>query len=188
MVCLSQSIFQGAYSTLVSYLPIKKFTQGISGVGRFQVFASAGIILGFIVLWIYPDALKIRHRKLNWKSLSAFLGALLLLYLTISSDQLTESLFLFFGMNALYEVLWLNSSAEFFRSSPAQAVARFNFSINSVAAVLMSSSTLVFSYTIQNYSRILSFGATVTFNLSALAIAYFYIKRSNSLSLPKAFQ
>ena len=53
LVCLSQAIFQGAYCSLISVLPILRFDLGSSGVGMFQVATSIGIILGFIVNWYW---------------------------------------------------------------------------------------------------------------------------------------
>ena len=164
-VCFSQALFQGAYSVLISYLPLSLFKLGMRGVGIFQLAASMGIILGFLILWALPEILKSPQSKYFFKIIGANIVAIGVLFLCLSSENLTRSVSLFFCLNILYELIWLHSSAEFFRASPLQATARFNFTLNSTAALSMALSTMSFAFCIQNFTIVTAFACTLLQNL-----------------------
>ena len=139
-VCFSQAIFQGAYSILVSYLPMQHFGIGLSGTGIFQVAASVGIIGGFLVNWRFPSFLK-GHGSLPVRLIACTAIGICGLLLTTQSD-LRLGVASFFVLNLAYECIWLFHSSEFFANSPAKNVARYQFTLSSVASLLMASCTL----------------------------------------------
>jgi hypothetical protein len=144
-VCLSQAIFQGAYSTLVSYLPIHQFNLGLKGVGFFQISASIGIIAGFLFVWFMPRA----QDRISYSVGIFALGIIALLACGISSKASTAILW-FFILNLTYESVWLHMSSEFFKLSPLELTAQFNFTLSTSAAFLMSILTLGYAVAI-NY-------------------------------------
>lgn len=150
MVCLSQAFFQGAYQALVTYLPMEHYNLGIEGTGFYQIAASVGIILGFIANWKYPESLK-TPREGGFPSLA--IGLFILGFLTLGATQVSShvglSLIAFLLLNALYELIWLHFNADFFRLCPNQHVGRYQFTLQVVAASLMSLATLVYSLLLQ---------------------------------------
>lgn len=148
IICLTQAIFQGAYSVLVSYLPIHHFRIGVSGLGWFQIAASIGIIFGFAINWRVPSLLReekgSKHVRLG---LLLAIGALSLLACTKSSLDL--SLLAFFLFNCAYECVWLFHSAAFFENSPTALAATLQFTLTSVASFLMALATLTYSIGIE---------------------------------------
>ncbi len=142
-VCFSQAIFQGAYSILVSYLPLRHYSMGLSGTGVFQVAASVGIIGGFLVNWRLPRVLKGSPLRLIVCTVAGIVG----LFLTTQTD-LRLGVASFFVLNLAYETIWLFHSSEFFANSPAQHAARYQFTLASVASFLMALTTLGYAATI----------------------------------------
>lgn len=147
-VCFSQAIFQGAYSALVSYLPIKVFQIGVGGVGSFQLAASVGIIGGFLINWLAASLLVEREPLVPVRAISLSGVAAAFLVACVAAP-LSASLFSFFGLNLLYECVWLHHNSEFFRASPKHHAARYQFTLSSSAAFLMSITTLAYSAAVQ---------------------------------------
>lgn len=145
-VCFSQAIFQGAYSILVSYLPLRHFDIGLSGTGIFQVAASVGIIGGFWVNWRFPNFLKGNG---GWplRLIACTVTGIVGLLLTTQTD-LRLGVASFFVLNLAYEAIWLFHSSEFFAGSPANNMARYQFTLSSVASLLMALSTLGYAASI----------------------------------------
>lgn len=148
-VCLSQGLFQGAYSALVSYLPIKVFGLGVGGVGYFQLAASLGIIGGFLINWLAADALVEKTPELPAKALILSAAATAFLIACVCSSAVSASLACFFGLNLAYECVWLHHNSEFFRASPKSHAARYQFTLSACAAFLMSATTLAYSAAVQ---------------------------------------
>jgi len=149
IVCFSQALFQGAYSALVSYLPIEHFKTGFHGVGRFQIAASIGITGGFLINWLWAKFLDEKDQGFPIRALVIFSFALASLMTAISTDSLMLSLISFLGLNFFYECVWLHHTSEFFRASPKSSAARYQFTISACAAFLMSSYTLAYSASIE---------------------------------------
>lgn len=149
-VCLSQALFQGAYSVLVSYLPISKLGLGITGVGVFQVAASLGITAGFLTLWLQPNFLQ-NDRK--GQSLSLVVTGIIGIFSLLGSasvPSVTGSFGGFLLFHLAYECIWLSSNSEFFKRSPAESLGRYQFTLTSMASFLMALTTLLYSIAIQN--------------------------------------
>jgi hypothetical protein len=158
-VCLSQSIFQGAYSVLVYSLPINRFQLGIQGIGPFQIAASLGISIGFVVLWLFPNILA-KKKQTRSVALLATLGVgALSLIVCIAIPSIPSSLFSFFLFNAAYECIWLYNVSEFVQRSPQNTLGRYQFVMTSSASCLMAIFTL--SYAILIELSGLRFGVTI---------------------------
>lgn len=147
MVCVSQAIFQGAYSNFVSYLPLRRFSLGINGIGYYQLAASLGIILGFVILWKFPTILKgIGSVRVT----ALFSITLVSLYLLVSTHQLWLSIFTFWGMNFLYECLWLNANSDYFEHMPPERAAAFQYVLSSSASFSMALVTFGYALLLQH--------------------------------------
>lgn len=148
-VCFSQAIFQGAYSSLVSLLPIQYLGLGVGGTGYFQIAASIGIIGGFLINWYYPKVFMERGGTFPKRTLAAAVLGVLLIFISVKLSTPLLSMLSFFGFNLAYECIWLHNNSEFFRASPKSSVARYQFTISASAAFLMSTMTLGYSALIQ---------------------------------------
>lgn len=168
IVCLSQAIFQGAYSALVSYLPIRSFNLGYSGVGSFQLMASLGITLGFLVNWYAPKSLIETESFFPSKSFMVLLLSFLFLVCASSTPVLSQSLLAFLFMNFGYECIWLHQSSEFFKNCPEYRMAKFQFTLSSTAGFCMALFTLAYSVVLQYWGTGLQ---VIIFILAALIIA-----------------
>lgn len=169
-VCFSQAIFQGAYSILVSFLPLRHFDIGLSGTGIFQVAASAGIIGGFFINWLRPSFL--RGSFLRLISCTCLgIGALLL---TTQTD-LRLGVASFFVLNLAYEAIWLFHSSAFFANSPTNNVARYQFTLASVSSLLMALSTLGYAASIDQMNARAGVMLTVAIGL----FGWFMVSRTN---------
>lgn len=144
-VAASQAIFQGAYSAMVSYLPITRFGLGPEGMGPFQLAASLGITLGFVVVWVMPNLLHDKEQNLPLKSVLYGVGATVGLVFSALAGSVMTSLFFFFAMNLFYECIWLYHFAQFFRASPKHAIGRYNFVLVAVSSFFMSLLTLSYA-------------------------------------------
>ena len=154
IVCFSQSLFQGAYSALVSLLPIQHFNVGMAGVGSFQIAASIGITGGFLVNWLWDKFFNEKEGKIPARALMTSFVAVLCLLTAISTDAMTVSIVAFLGLNFFYECVWLHHNSEFFRASPKMGAARYQFTLSACAAFLMSCSTLGYSAAIEYWGLI----------------------------------
>jgi hypothetical protein len=153
-VCLSQALFQGAYSVLVSYLPIAKLHMGLQGIGAFQFAASIGITIGFLVVWAWPNFLA-RESKASLVRFSAILGiGVGSLILSATARGELASLIPFCLFNVAYECVWLFNSAEFFRKSPSSSLARYQFTLTSTASLVMAISTVGYSLMIEHLGEV----------------------------------
>lgn len=165
IVCISQAVFQGAYSVLVTYLPVSQHFLGQSGVGYFQLATSVGIILGFIVLWRRPmlyQAETGRHLLLlTWAT------AFSAIILSVNAG-LAGSLIGFCVFNLSYECLWLSSNTEFFQKSPQKRLAEYQFTLSSTASFMMAAATLAYAIAIQELGSFL--GITVIATLCLILI------------------
>lgn len=141
-VCMAQCVFQGAYSVLVSYLPVVRFRLGVSGVGVFQLAASFGIIAGFVALWLRPDAFGGEGRARRPAAMLCVGAAGLLA--CASAPALGASLFSFFLFNAAFECVWLHNASEFIRLCPQGKTARYQFVLTASASCSMA--TFILSY------------------------------------------
>ena len=150
VVCLSQAIFQGAYSVLVSYLPIKHFNVGASGLGWFQIAASIGITVGFLVNWFAPKFLSERVTNFPFRAMVASFFAMCALVLCVNASSVISSLIPFLVLNLAYECIWLHHNSEFFRGSPIHHAARYQFTLAAVAAFVMAITTLAYSFAIES--------------------------------------
>lgn len=175
IVCFSQSVFQGAYSALVSVLPIQQFNIGISGVGSFQVAASIGITGGFLINWFLPKVFEEKRPNLPLRALVIGIGGVLSLLLAINTSALMISLLSFLALNFCYECVWLHHSAEFFRASPKLSAARYQFTLSACASFVMALSTLSYSFAIEHLGflygtvSILSVGVLIAIGTSFFA-------------------
>jgi len=149
VVCFSQSLFQGAYSVLVSYLPIQHFKTGFNGVGSFQIAASIGITGGFLINWFWEKLFEEKRPEFPMKGLLIFSAAIICLISTTNTEIISLSLGSFLLLNFFYECVWLHNSSEFFRASPKASAARYQFTLSACAAFFMSLSTLAYSMAIE---------------------------------------
>ena len=145
-VCFSQAIFQGAYSVLISYLPIARFHVGVHGIGRFQIAASSGIILGFIMLWVSPDFLVSRGMRLVTVLLAG-----ISLVACVSAPTRVASILCFFLLLGAFEIVWLFSSARIFQNIPKESIGRYQFVMTSTASCVMAFFTLLYSFMIEYF-------------------------------------
>lgn len=149
LVCFSQAMFQGAYSALVSYLPMKHFELGVGGVGLFQVAASVGIIGGFLVNWLLPSFLTESKAQFPIRAVAASALAGLSILACAGTSFLPVGVAGFLILNLAYECVWLHHSSEFFRASPKASAARYQFTLSACAAFLMAVATLGYSAAVQ---------------------------------------
>jgi hypothetical protein len=145
LIVFSQAVFQGAYSALVTYAPIKQYGLGLSGVGFYQLAASLGIISGFLVVWFAPRLFSRHNSDLLWLTVFIAILGCAFVFLTVSANSILLSLFSFYIFNALFECIWLHYSAEFFRASPTGRLGRYQFVCTSLAALTMSLMTLLYT-------------------------------------------
>ena len=154
LVIVSQAIFQGAYAVLVTYLPMQQFGLGLGGIGSFQVSASIGITIGFVLNWLYPEIFSSKgnsRSKMIWTVASMATMALILSAKTASPKL---ALLSFCAMNISYEVIWLYFSADFFRQSTPEEVASNQFVLTAVASFFMAVMTLTYSVAIQEFGGV----------------------------------
>jgi hypothetical protein len=174
-VCLSQSVFQGAYTILVSYLPGNRFQLGIRGLGPFQVAASLGIIVGFFALGLFLNSSAKKSPAPPVVLLTA-LGVVSLLT-CVAVPNLPSSLFSFFLFNAAYECIWLHSVSEFVKHSPQRTLARYQFVMSSSASCSMAIFSLSYAVSIELVG--LQTGVTVV--MSTGLFLWCYASRRNAL-------
>lgn len=148
-VCLSQSIFQGAYSVLVYYLPLNRFQLGFRGLGLFQIAASLGITLGFLILWLAPKLMAQHRSGISITFVTALGIGLLNVLLSVNTPSVYSSVVYFFLFNTAYECIWLCSSSEFVQLSPQDTIARFQFLLTACASCSMAGFTLFYAILIQ---------------------------------------
>lgn len=144
-VCISQAVFQGAYSVLVSYLPINLFQLGVRGLGAFQVAASLGIITGFLILWLIPGIFAKNKENQPVAMLITLSVGVLTVLACANVQKLHLSLFFFFVMNTAYECIWLYNSSEFFRKSNPAIIGRYQFVLTASASCTMAIFTLCYA-------------------------------------------
>lgn len=145
VVCISQAIFQGAYSSLVSLLPVRVYEIGAEGIGFFQIAASLGIIGGFLVNWFAPKFFSGTSGRASKKTfLVVGFGVVSLTMCAVSSFVLF-SLIQFLLFNLAYESVWLHHNSDFFSKTPVEKVATYQFTLASTAAFAMSLFTLGYS-------------------------------------------
>jgi hypothetical protein len=175
MVAASQAVFQGAYTTLISYLPLSHFQLGSAGVTSFQLAASLGIIGGFIIIWLFESLFKEARLLLPWRSISACLLATGCLFGIAFVHMKNYALLYFFGLNLIYECVWLYNQTEYFKSIPTHLIGRLQFILNAVASFLMSLFALFYAWMIEHYgfvsaSFFYTFGGLLWFSLLFLVI------------------
>jgi hypothetical protein len=164
-ISFSQALFQGAYSVLVTFIPISQLKVGIKAVGNFQVAASAGIVLAFALVW--------RFQKCFSHSFAIGTGAItgILMLLVISRTELLYgSLISFFLLNLGYETVWLSSSSAFFSHSPANRTAQFQFTLTASASFLMSTFALGFALAIKQFGLTNGVSIVTMFAVSLLLL------------------
>lgn len=159
LVCFSQAIFQGAYSVLVSYLPIRHFALDVSSIGLFQLATSIGLTAGFLLVWFFPSKINDENIELPLRAIGISAVAVVAALLLSVSHSLPFSLFLFMVFNLAYECVWLHHSTKFFRASPKNYMARYQFTISACGAFFMSISTLGYSAAIESFG--LGLGVTL---------------------------
>ena len=182
IVCLSQALFQGAYSALVSYLPIQLFKIGLGGVGSFQVAASIGITGGFVVNWLRGALLSEKKPTLPIRAMGLAAAAIFALLLSVMTTSLPISLGGFLVLNLAYECVWLHHSSEFFRAAPKSDAARYQFTLSACAAFLMSASTLAYSAGIQYFGTTIGVSVVLALGVVISLIVPFVAQRPGVLS------
>jgi hypothetical protein len=170
MVCLSQSLFQGAYTLLVSVLPVRQFGLGVEYVSWFQLAASFGITIGFLINWWWPQIVSDGSSKWSPRAIGIFAVGVILMVLSVSSQSLSMSVLTFFGMNLAYEAIWLFYSSQFFRACPKQATGRYQFVLHASSSFLMACSTLLYSFLIQTNELLSSTAIYALIVLAAFAL------------------
>jgi hypothetical protein len=145
-VCLSQAIFQGAYSALVSFLPIVIFKLGASGIGYFQLAASLGITGGFLVVWLLPNLFAENRGQFPLRFVLLLSAGFIALFSCVSVTGSSSSLLSFTLFNLSYECIWLFNNSEFFRKSPPESIGRYQFTLASFASLVMAIFTLGYSF------------------------------------------
>jgi len=175
IVCVSQALFQGAYSVLVSVLPVDRLSMGLQGVGFFQLAASLGIIAGFFLVWKKPRFLLWPNRRIT--NFVVWIAGLCSLLLCALSPWRAGGLFFFFMMNFAYESLWLSSHAEFFKESVQEQVGLLSFTLVSWASSLMAIATLVYAFSIQELG--IRFGTIVFLFFMAVVVSVVYLPNRN---------
>ena len=135
---ISQAIFQGAYTALVSYLPISHFRIGTEGTGYFQLAAFIGITLGFILVWALPHLLKDNRKGIPYRGLFVGSIGLFALSVVITTTSVYQAIVMFCLINIAYESIWLHYFAEFFHVSPKQFIGQYSFVLGASSAFVMS--------------------------------------------------
>ena len=158
-VVTSQAIFQGAYTTLLTYLPISHFHIGTEGSGYFQLAASTGIILGFTFVWSLPHFLKDNKGGVPYRGL--FIGVIGLIALSVitTTTSVYQAIVMFCLMNFAYECIWLHYFAEFFYESPKQFIGQYVFVLGAFSSFIMSICVMVYAIAIDIFG--LPFGVLI---------------------------
>lgn len=182
IVCLSQAIFQGAYSVLVSFLPIQTFDLGLSGVGGFQLAASIGITCGFLINWLISSSLIEKQATRPMRAIALASIACLALIISATATVLPVSLVGFFILNLSYECIWLHHNSEFFRASPKAAAARYQFTLSACASFLMATATLAYSALVQYFGVSFASIAIVVLGITSVGLVALAGKRSELVS------
>jgi hypothetical protein len=128
---------------------MKVYQVGYSGVGAFQLAASIGITGGFLINWFAPQLFSEPTTRFPRRALGTSLIAVLALLACAFSATVSYGLFSFFVLNFTYECVWLHHNSEFFRASPKHHAARYQFTLSSCAAFLMSLLTLSYSAAVE---------------------------------------
>ena len=84
-----------------------------------------------MVIWFFPEALSGETRGNSIRALTVVLMGCIALTATIVASNLRTSIISVALFNFAYECVWLHNTAEFFRRSPAPAVARLQFFFDS---------------------------------------------------------
>lgn len=174
-VVISQAIFQGAYTTLVSYLPISHFNIGTEGTGYFQLAASIGIILGFVLVWILPHLLMDNEKGIPYRGLFAGFIGLVALGVITTTTSVYQAIFMFYLMNFTYECIWLHHFAEFFRISPKHSIGQYAFVLGAFSSFVMSICVMGYAVAIDIFGLPLGVLSFLTI-LLAISIIYTLIK------------
>jgi hypothetical protein len=182
--CITSTLFQGSHQALISFLPIKVFTNGAHYIGYLQLTYGLGIMAGFFINWAFPQALRAKSDE----HLSNRMIFLLLLNFAffipmIITRDINYVLVSSFLAALTMEWNWLDSMSEFFRSSPKHAVARYQFTATSIGCFLMSLDNVVVASLMDRYGVISGF--LITFSLiSALLLLLDFSLRAATLSKP----
>lgn len=170
LVCIATLVFQAAYSALVTNLPLRYFSLGAAGVGKFQVAASIGIVCGFLVIWLWPNLLQSKRNYLLPISISIFLGLSCLFAIAVLSYQGSVSIALvaFMALCWIFEVLWLYSMSKVFTAAASSSIGTIQFLLNTLSSLLMSLNTLAYAIFIEYFSLV---PATVCFCLTSFVLS-----------------
>ncbi len=188
IVCLSQAMFQGTYSVLVSFLPIQVFKLGLGGVGGFQLAASAGITGGFLINWLRNTALAEKQPTRPLRTIGIAAIASMALLFSVTASALSISLIGFFVVNLGYEWIWLHHNSDFFRTSPKAVAARYQFTLSACAAFLMATLTLTYSALVQYLGVSLATLIIILIGVLMAGVSPFIGKRSEMISLSERAQ
>lgn len=181
VVCFSQALFQGAYSALVSVLPIQRFGLGLSGVGSFQIAASIGITGGFLANWLLPKALTEKSTVFPARAIGLALFGIANLMFSVLSPIVSTSIMAFCLLNLCYECIWLHHNSEFFRASPKASAARYQFTLSACAAFLMALSTLGFAAAVEYTDIATGAFISVGAGLTIILLASFSVRKTTAL-------
>lgn len=181
IVCMSQAIFQGAYSSMVSFLPVRSFGIGAEGIGWFQIAASLGIIGGFLVNWFAPKFFETSTSRIPNRTLMVATLGIVSLVLCVGSSSIPLSLIHFLVFNFAYESVWLHHNSDFFRVTPTNKMATYQFTLASTAAFMMSVFTLGYSALVETMGTV---QGTLFMLLAGIALSATLSRKSQGSFVP----
>jgi hypothetical protein len=151
-------------------------------VGAFQVAASIGITGGFLINWLTPKVLVEKESVFPVRAIIVSMFAVISTMMCVSVSDVSASLAFFLCLNLAYECVWLHHSSVFFRASPKHNAARYQFTLSSCAAFLMSVSTLGYSAAVQYLGTVT--GTAMVLGIGLLLITATVIFSKRSVHLP----
>lgn len=140
-VVVSQAVFQGAYQAFISIIP-SQFGLDISGISGFQIAASIGLIIAFLLLWGIPNFLEEKGKAIPLRTILTGIGGLIGIVSVVSFSNFTGSILSFGILTFFYELIWLANRTSFFVEAPLNHVARYQFLLDAIAAIAMSLCTI----------------------------------------------
>jgi MFS family permease len=176
-VVFSQGLFQGAYQALISIMP-NYFNKSISAISLFQISASVGLLFAFIFLWIKPNLPYFKYSYFIVISL----GILSMIMVIIVGKM--EYSVIFFGIfNLFYEIVWLHNRSVFFVKTPISHVGRYQFTLDSLAGVVMSLCTISCASLIKVFDHKVGVLYFIISTISIFIAVSFYLDKFAKLDL-----
>jgi MFS family permease len=138
LVRVSEAFYQGAYSALVTYIPLHIFATSHVSVGAYQVAASLGIVLGFGFAQLLLRASRNAKQIVFIVGVCGAFASIGWIASVNDGFPLWGSLMAFCVLNIGYETIWLFATVRIDADAPFDQVAEISFRTGAWAALWMA--------------------------------------------------